>query len=1008
VSNFLRRFIGNFHAARPNLALQSGAAIGSCTQERSMRKYLVALTLSFSWAMVGCEDGPDQPFQPASDNAASNWNNGVAGGYSDPSKQGYSQDGSASVGTNKQEICNAETKAARWKVLVKKPLEPPRKGGNIDLAGDDTWKGITIEEAEQINCQSDELGDWGGTPVNAWGDNQEVWFVYNAATRKGISMHFWPGYTGTLDFHTRDGKNSYKVNVNGAMTKDGEKWPLHWQNTTKFRAEVDEIGSAVLATYAPSLPDDATAGCTSSGMCILGSFGDVAYIFIPALGLGLWTPNQNASEQANILDRVDIYLSKVLPFGLSYPLLKLDAQGPTATPRTPILNTAANQPCVLRFGMTYSEFMNLCVKVTGDPAIDDVEENKLFGGFAHGREQYHFDVWGVDVDFASSSLAPDKIISDTDRPVASDLAGEFTADQSVMGKFTNDRIGNDPLAFRDNHGAGLVYMEYARLVQAELSKYIAAADRKTLGDPACLAPAIDPANPKYPKGCTGFEGFVTCSPKSGDAMLDKLAAGADLSAGLENYCGPGCAFVNYDMVLGLKPGHPSSTFCFDIPDVPEFDSSSCSYKAGYTQCITGDLFATSFDRVLDVFGGGKLENMPYEIRDTRFFFRQYSKALTKYLLVAGGANETVAGVHDADLVIDDLHFDSAGAGQFETAAYVDRRFVDENTAPTEITYTADVKNGIFNDYQFARQMYRGETLLYAAARDHAEDPLGKEFTGTLTNVFGSPVLRAGWKGAGMMTAYQCATADPPARSACGGQTPPLDADGNTLKSEDGRPILEHYKAAFEGSQTAFTLGMPWPVGVDRVKVTDIQPFLASAYMTVPLFETPYDPTTPMQGNITRLIPYEPKQPGLGFNIPINGQLDRFVQTYHCDLSGRTISLQVMWDWELDPDGGQPLGNGSVDLKAVQSGDFLGEVFLCQDPADGSLLRAHMYTTTDELLDWMIARPDATAACQMIVRYSPFGNYPDYISSLANGVTIGITQGGGKGRVVDALLFVPGQ
>ena len=111
---------------------------------------------------------------------------------------------------------------------------------------------------------------------------------------------------------------------------------------------------------------------------------------------------------------------------------------------------------------------------------------------------------------------------------------------------------------------------------------------------------------------------------------------------------------------------------------------------------------------------------------------------------------------------------------------------------------------------------------------------------------------------------------------------------------------------------------------------------------------------------------------------------------------------------LAADGGQPSGDGSIDLKAVHSADFLGEVFLCQDSTTRELLRARMYTTTDEILDWVNSHPAAATTCQIVVRNATAGNFPRSISSLANGVTVGLAQGGGKGRVVEATLFVPGQ
>ena len=95
----------------------------------------------------------------------------------------------------------------------------------------------------------------------------------------------------------------------------------------------------------------------------------------------------------------------------------------------------------------------------------------------------------------------------------------------------NDFIGNDATATLpvqdggagaggpalDYHGSGLVYLEYARLVQNYLSQFAPAGSARTLGDPNCLEPNVkllpgtglpDPSAP-LPAGCTGFEGIAT-------------------------------------------------------------------------------------------------------------------------------------------------------------------------------------------------------------------------------------------------------------------------------------------------------------------------------------------------------------------------------------------------------------------------------------------------------------------------------------------------------------------
>ena len=72
------------------------------------------------------------------------------------------------------------------------------------------------------------------------------------------------------------------------------------------------------------------------------------------------------------------------------------------------------------------------------------------------------------------------------------------------------------------------------------------------------------------------------------------------------------------------------------------------------------------------------------------------------------------------------------------------------------------------------------------------------------------------------------------------------------------------------------------------------------------------------------------------------------------------------------------------------------------------MHARMYTPVKVLLDWIARHPKAASDCGIILRYSPFNNYLDYITSLSAGVRLSVTQGGGYGRIVDVTLFVPGQ
>ena len=121
---------------------------------------------------------------------------------------------------------------------------------------------------------------------------------------------------------------------------------------------------------------------------------------------------------------------------------------------------------------------------------------------------------------------------------------------------------------------------------------------------------------------------------------------------------------------------------------------------------------------------------------------------------------------------------------------------------------------------------------------------------------------------------------------------------------------------------------------------------------------------------------------------------------------RTITANVDYDCPIDPSTRKVIDD-SIKFLAVETTDFLGEVFLCQDPPTGDLLTARMYTSVVDhprLAHRAPRRVPRRAA--MIIRYSPYDNYADYITSLLNGVRLGITQGGGYGRVVDVHPLRP--
>ena len=950
-----------------------------------MKKAIVAV--GFVYLLSGCEDGPTQTFKPAPNGAANQWNDGKTPPITGANiNQGYTV---TETGTNLQEICDGPTKKARWAAAFMGPIVPPKIGALINMAGvdaqgNDTWQGITVTEAEQINCQSynyDE-GD------NYWGDNGEVFFSYYSSTRKLYYEGFNPGYLGGITFHSRDMQHNYSMTVNAVIEKDNNPFTIDWQGssapcTTGSCPWVTEIGDALFATFAPGLPKE--TDCRGSGHCIVGNFGDQAYVFLPALGFAFRVASFTAAQPTpSTVSYFDQYLEKVLPYSGADATLKLDATGPVGiqTGLGPNMVT-----CSLNLGSTYGDFLSTCVQVSGDAAADAVEKAKLLGNLTHGAERFHFDVAGIDINFTDQGLADDNIIRDADRPTPDDISTDFDVDQSTLGEISNDYNQNNTSFAKDLHMTGLIYAEYAALVQAAINQYTPAGQQHPIGDDTCLPGT----GGSYAPGCTGFEGIAipTAPNPAGYTRIDdtNLAKQAKFIPAT----GAGADYTALSSLRGgMKPGHQQVVFCD---------------KAGLTNCTTqGDIFITSFNRVLKVWAKGDPTNLPPEMKDNRFFFRLWASAFFKFL-IAEKADGTTAWsqVHAAPINYDDIFFDSVGAGQFEIAEYVDRRFVagsgDTNTQdPTDVVITADVKNGIVNDYDFGRDLLRGETGLLLGTRSNAADPLGKEGS-LLSNLFGSPVITAGWAATGSHTAYDCAT-DITGVLGCT-NPPPMDMNtGLPMLDDNGNAIMTKYKGAFSASGTVFKFGGTSPLSVTT---SDAFAALQSAQITIPVHTDPYDTTTPIMETKTFLVPWLPKQPGVGFPIALSGTRDKFISTAVLDMSGNTESVN------LDYDLADPLNpTGGISIKAVETTDFLGYVFLCLDKSTNDLLAVKMYTPAANVLDWINRHPNSVTDCGMVIRYSPYNNFPDYITSLTNGVRLSVTQGGGFGRVVDVTLFAPGQ
>jgi hypothetical protein len=170
--------------------------------------------------------------------------------------------------------------------MLKTRIEPQRYYAGLDLLGHSNPAGITLEEAQAINCNGDPVAvdpDAGPTdPSVTWGTNQEVTFVYAADTHVVKQVALGPGYTGTIAFTSRSGsrfgQHSYEAGIGTQILRDGVPWTIRRQGTTTdfVQDDVDELYDAVIATFDPTRrPLAATDNCKDTRFCLsLGDAGD--------------------------------------------------------------------------------------------------------------------------------------------------------------------------------------------------------------------------------------------------------------------------------------------------------------------------------------------------------------------------------------------------------------------------------------------------------------------------------------------------------------------------------------------------------------------------------------------------------------------------------------------------------------------------------------------------------------------------------------------------------------
>jgi hypothetical protein len=380
-----------------------------------MRKIFYCVIAAVS--LVGCEDGPDQVYNPSPAGAGDRWNNGKTPGAVDPAKNGFADNFG---GTSKLEICSGAEKQQRWAKMVNEPLKPPRFLAGLDVAGGDQWPGLLFEDAEKILCQADALGtDGEGSLYSQWGDAGEVQVGYNLSNHKINLIWMLPGYKGGIDFASApcdaawsDAEKTAKCpfskdlpagqahkfhsELGKFIQKDGANFKFEWdKGAAVYNIQATELFDALMYTFAPELPRD-NVNCALSGQCrALPSGDDTAVFGARNLGFYFHFPSVTKSDATRSSpDYFYLFPVKTLPFSPAAMNPKMDAEGPIATIGN--LGDKAST-CTMKMGMTWQQFTDSCVTVLNDPQKNQLSMNKLLGNMTHTHENYILDVVGVNM-----------------------------------------------------------------------------------------------------------------------------------------------------------------------------------------------------------------------------------------------------------------------------------------------------------------------------------------------------------------------------------------------------------------------------------------------------------------------------------------------------------------------------------------------------------------------------------------------------------------------------------
>jgi hypothetical protein len=173
--------------------------------------------------------------------------------------------------------CTPDTQPSVWANSFTQPLKPPRFAAGLDLAVTDDYQTMTLDGANQALCAGKLVPDSDPSSTEdsyAWGegDNPPLSASFDKTTHKMTAIAFGTGYTGGIDFKSREGgafgAHTYSAKPGGQILRDGQPLTLDWADQVALDKAGTELFDALVATFAPTLPGE-TVNCRTSQHCLL-------------------------------------------------------------------------------------------------------------------------------------------------------------------------------------------------------------------------------------------------------------------------------------------------------------------------------------------------------------------------------------------------------------------------------------------------------------------------------------------------------------------------------------------------------------------------------------------------------------------------------------------------------------------------------------------------------------------------------------------------------------------